>query len=92
MIALGLEMQTHILFDNKIWATIGKYSYGIYLSHSLIISFYEWTGIQLENPIVNWGIKNIVVLLLSLITAVILNVFVEKPCLKLEKRIRKKFI
>ena len=90
--------QTKISFiDNKFTVLVGKYSYTLYITHFIILywlyklnylNFLSW-----DSPlfaIANFGIRFIVIFILSLALAIILYHLIEHPMINLGKRIIKK--
>ena len=65
---LGQSIYQYKVFNNALFAYIGKRSYGIYLLHWLLIHAYDnFVHMGITNPFVDWFIKYITVIIVSLI-------------------------
>lgn len=82
--ALSGIIISQVIFPNKllcnsIFATLGKYSYGIFLFHYLLINHVP--EIPIKNVYFSWIVNYGIILCLSLGVAVLLDKFIEKPIL-----------
>lgn len=73
------------LLCNRISAAVGKRSYPIYLFHWLLLKIYESKiSLSVGNPVCDWLIRFLLVLLASFITALFIevsqNIFRSLPC------------
>ena len=68
------------LLYNPLFEILGKYSYGIYLFHFLVL--YYMPQIPIQNIYLSWIINYVWTVGISLVTAILLTRFVEQPILK----------
>lgn len=72
------------IVSNKIYSFIGKYSYGIYLFHPLILGrINAFISKYTENVLCNIVLSVFITLAICLAASVILTVFFEEPIIKL---------
>ncbi len=84
--ALGGIIASQVIYPtkiicNKFFDFIGKYSYGIYLFHYLLIM--KLPAIPIGNIYLSWIVNYATILTLSLLLSIILNYCIEKPFMKL---------
>lgn len=71
------------IISNKIYSSIGKYSYGIYLFHPLILGRINvFISRYTENALFNILLSAFIALVICLVGSVILTNFFEKPTIK----------
>jgi peptidoglycan/LPS O-acetylase OafA/YrhL len=70
-LAYSMSKVKILILDNKVWQFIGRKSYGIYLSHYLLMLMTEKIDIFRESTnLVVWMIKYILILFLSILTTI----------------------
>lgn len=78
------------ILDNIVLRKLGEHSYGIYLFHLLFIDLYneimETYGISFP-PAAAWGIRLLIILLVSYPFAVLTDRYIGKPMLSVGKSI-----
>ena len=85
-IVLILNSHKCVVIDNLLWSTLGCYSYPIYLLHCFISSLYDkYINLDVGNVFLNWGIKYLIVIAVSLIVSVLVTRFFDEPIQKLCK-------
>lgn len=81
-IIIALKDSSIILFDNIIFNNLGKYSYGIYLFHFLIIRGINSLDLHMESVWGDWIINFILVVTLSFCLSFLFVEIFEKPIVK----------
>lgn len=79
-IIISQFLYTNVLINNSIFRILGKYSYPIYLFHFLII--YVWDKMDMvftSKFVIDWGIKYIMVIVISYLFSLFLTKWVDKP-------------
>lgn len=80
MLSISQYLEPCIILDNSIFRCIGRNSYPIYLFHFLFIYLYEkFVPVIANSFVINWGLKYISIIICSLILALPLNKFADKP-------------
>jgi peptidoglycan/LPS O-acetylase OafA/YrhL len=83
ILAVSQKLNSCILIDNKLFEVLGRYSYPIYLFHYLLIEEYgKFIPTLTENNVVNWLIKYLAIVIVSLIIAIPLDKYFEAPIVK----------
>jgi len=84
------EIHTCKIINNKLWASIGKNSYGIYLFHLYCMGIYQkycsFPNIT-NHKTIKFGISYIIILAISYILAIIARHVIENPLVKLGNKI-----
>lgn len=80
-IIMSQILHPSIIICNKFFEFIGKYSYGIYLFHYLLIR--KLPIIPINNIYLSWIVNYLKILALSLCLSIILNYCIERPLRKL---------
>lgn len=84
MLAISQQLHSCPLIDNKIFRLLGKYSYPMYLFHFLFIQIYEkFVTFSIGSSLLDWLLKYITIIIISLIVAVPLTKYFEEPVTKL---------
>lgn len=78
------------IFNNKFFHFVGKVSYGIYLSHMLIIFIMQDVGLLSINSMLSLVLYFVAVPIISIFIGTITYYAVEKPALNLERKIEKR--
>ena len=86
MLAMSQMCVANKLICNPFFEILGKYSYGIYLFHFIILNYMP--QIPIQNIYISWIVNYIWIVGISLAAAVLLNKFVEQPVLKRLDKIR----
>lgn len=89
LIAVSQKIFPPFWTDNKLWETLGKYSYPIYLFHFIVLSTYDKINVPTTGYLLlDWGIKYIAALLCSLAISVLLTKAFEQPAVAFLKNAR----
>lgn len=91
-LVIALSKYPNPLINNKFFHYIGKVSYGIYLSHMMVIFVMQDFGFLSNNLIVSLFLYFVGVPVISTVIGTITYYGIEKPFLKLERKIENKFI
>lgn len=92
LFAIALSYYKFPIFVNRFFISIGKLSYGIYLSHFAVLSFLKWVKLDVlyKKSDLYAVIFYFLTLALSYFVAKILHVFVESPGISFGKRLIEK--
>jgi peptidoglycan/LPS O-acetylase OafA/YrhL len=83
ILAISQKLNSCILIDNKLFELLGRHSYPIYLFHYLLIEEYgKFVPTLTEHEVVNWLIKYLTIIIVSLIIAIPLDKYFEAPIVK----------
>ncbi len=89
LLITALYIHPSKLIVNNVWAFVGKYTYGIFLSHIMIINMIFKIPVCLSNVLLDWIVKYFTSLCGAIIVSVALTELFERPILKLLKISRK---
>lgn len=79
-IALSQAIWRTPFIDNRIFRTIGKYSYPLYLIHFFLIHMLQKYWIfNIENIVLNWGVQYIIILCASMIISYVVEKYYNRP-------------
>jgi peptidoglycan/LPS O-acetylase OafA/YrhL len=93
ILAISQKLNSCILIDNKLFEFLGKHSYPIYLFHYFLIGEYGKVVPTLtEHEVVNWLIKYLTIVIVSLIIAIPLDKYFEAPIVKKLYAITEKYV
>ncbi len=80
IVIIALCIQSTPIIDNPIFRVLGKYSYAIYLVHHAVIYFMGYTTEQINTTgSIQWIIRYMLVLIISLSIGILLTIYYERP-------------
>lgn len=83
ILVFSQSVSSTFVIDNKLFRLLGENCYPIYLFHYFIIKLYERYAPNFSTNLVgSWGVKYIIVLVISLFIAIIASKYIEKPLVK----------
>lgn len=87
---LAAKPSTKSIFDNSVFAFLGKYSYGLYVYHYIIFNilkhhYWDVLKTHVSNAVLAMVVLGLIALLLSLVISLLSFKILESPLLKLKK-------
>lgn len=83
LLSISQKLHSCVIFDNIVFQFLGKHSYPIYLFHYCLIWIYDKYIPQLPcNSVINWIVKYVVIVILSLVFAMLGEKYFETPIVK----------
>lgn len=74
------------LINNFIFRMLGEYSYPIYLFHITFIDLFDkWITMSTGYTVLDWGIKYLLIVFISLLFSVVVDKFVDEPYRRMKK-------
>lgn len=90
VVIMALSKYGSKIINNKVFRYVGKVSYGVYLFHMLVICILQDLGFMSHGWAISLVLYFVVVPMVSVGIGAISHYFIEKPFLKLERKIEKR--
>ena len=83
LLIIGQSYHPWVIMDNPVLRIIGRNTYCMYLSHYLLLLVYDRIVRSFGNPVIDWSIKYLTVIIISLCVSELYHRVADKPYKKM---------